>query len=90
MSAYACRAFRMEDILPWDYIQSGVSIEFLMRENKRAMAAQTTKNCRVECWQCGMECKDGRLAFTRKTCSCFIFICKYWYYFDFSNATKTP
>jgi len=59
MSAYACRTFRMEDILPWDYIQSGVSKEFLMRENKRAMAAQITKNCRVECWQCGMECKDG-------------------------------
>ncbi len=59
MPAYACRTFGRGEPLPWDYVQSGVSREFLQTEYQRALAAETTENCRVECRQCGLECEDG-------------------------------
>jgi radical SAM-linked protein len=59
MSAYAYRTFGFDEALPWDHVQSGVSKEFLWRENQRAMEEEITENCRVDCRQCGMECKDG-------------------------------
>jgi radical SAM-linked protein len=59
MSAYASRTFSMEEDLPWDHIQSGVAKDFLQQEYRRALAAETTKNCRVACEGCGMACSDG-------------------------------
>jgi radical SAM-linked protein len=58
-ASYACRAFNVEDELPWDQVQSGVTREFLQREYERALTAETTENCRVKCAQCGMECENG-------------------------------
>jgi radical SAM-linked protein len=58
-TSYACRAFGLDDVLPWDYIKSGVTREFLKREYRRARAAEITANCRVACEQCGIGCKDG-------------------------------
>jgi radical SAM family uncharacterized protein/radical SAM-linked protein len=59
MSAYASRTFALEEDLPWDHIQSGVTREFLEQEYRRALAAETTRNCRVACEGCGMACSDG-------------------------------
>jgi radical SAM-linked protein len=59
VSAYACRAFGLEDELPWDQVKSGVTKEFLKREYQRSVAAEITENCRVECERCGVGCKDG-------------------------------
>ncbi len=58
-AAYACRAFGLDEELPWDHVKSGVTKEFLKREYQRADAEEITQNCRVECEHCGMGCADG-------------------------------
>jgi len=59
MPDYACRTFKKEEPLPWEYVHSGISKEFFQTEYQRALAAETTENCRMECRQCGLKCKDG-------------------------------
>ena len=51
---YTQRARSTEEILPWSIIDSGVSDDFLMSENKRAMQAQITPDCRRGCEGCGI------------------------------------
>jgi radical SAM-linked protein len=58
-ASYACRTFGLDDELPWDHVKSGMTREFLTREYHRAVAAEITENCRVECVRCGIGCKDG-------------------------------
>lgn len=50
---YANRAFGLDEVLPWDVIDCGVSKEFLRRERDRAYAGVTTQNCREHCSGCG-------------------------------------
>ena len=57
---YANRRRPYEEVLPWDHLDYGVTKEFLIRENKKAYAAQTTLNCRQQCQGCGAACwKEG-------------------------------
>jgi len=42
-----------EEILPWDFIDIGVTKAFLLREYERAKNEQVTPNCRVQCSGCG-------------------------------------
>ncbi len=58
-ASYACRTFGLDDELPWDHVKSCVTKGFLKREYHRALAAEITENCRVECERCGIGCKDG-------------------------------
>ncbi len=50
---FANRAFGLDEILPWDVIDCGVTKEFLKRERAKAYAATTTPNCREQCAGCG-------------------------------------
>ncbi len=50
---YANRAFGLDEVLPWDIIDCGVTKEFLRRERDRAYAGNTTPNCREKCSGCG-------------------------------------
>ena len=50
---YANRAFSLDEILPWDIIDCGVTKDFLRRERDRAYAGNTTPNCREHCSGCG-------------------------------------
>lgn len=50
---YANRAFGLDEILPWDIIDCGVTKEFLLRERAKAYAENTTPNCREKCSGCG-------------------------------------
>ena len=50
---YANRAFGLDEVLPWDIIDCGVSKEFLRRERDRAYAENTTPHCREKCSGCG-------------------------------------
>ncbi len=46
-------------ILPWDFVNVGVSSEFLRAEYSRALAGQMTPDCaRADCSQCGV-CGNG-------------------------------
>lgn len=42
------------DPLPWDHISTGVKKEFLIREHQRALAEETTGDCRERCSGCGL------------------------------------
>ena len=50
---YANRAFGLDEVLPWDIIDCGVTKEFLLRERNKAYAENTTPNCREHCSGCG-------------------------------------
>ena len=50
---FANRQFGLDEILPWDIIDCGVSKEFFKREREKAYAAATTPNCREKCSGCG-------------------------------------
>ena len=50
---YANRKFGLDEILPWDIIDCGVTKEFLRRERDKAYAENTTPNCREHCSGCG-------------------------------------
>lgn len=51
---YTTRQRSYDEILPWDIIDSGISKNFLKREAEKALAAQTTRDCRYGCVGCGM------------------------------------
>ncbi len=50
---YANRAFGLDEVLPWDIIDCGVTKEFLRRERDKAYEENTTPNCREHCSGCG-------------------------------------
>ena len=50
---YANRAFGLDDVLPWDIIDCGVTKEFFKRERAKAYNENTTPNCREQCSGCG-------------------------------------
>ena len=50
---FANRACGLDEILPWDIIDCGVTKEFLLRERAKAYEAATTPNCREKCSGCG-------------------------------------
>ncbi|MBE6589694.1 MAG: TIGR03960 family B12-binding radical SAM protein [Ruminococcaceae bacterium] len=50
---YANRRFGLDEVLPWDIIDCGVSKEFFLREREKAYAEVTTPNCREQCSACG-------------------------------------
>ena len=50
---YTTRGFGLDEVLPWDIIDCGVTKEFLRRERDKAYAENTTPNCREKCSGCG-------------------------------------
>ena len=50
---YANRAFGLDEVLPWDIIDCGVTKEFLLRERAKAYEENTTPSCREHCSGCG-------------------------------------
>lgn len=53
---YACRNRTIDETLPWDFIDIGVTKAFLSDEKNKAYSGVTTKNCREECMACGAAC----------------------------------
>ena len=52
---YAYRRRDKDEILPWDFIDSGVTKEYLWREKQKADRAETTRDCRKGCNGCGLQ-----------------------------------
>ena len=60
MTFYTLRERSLDEILPWDFIDTGVSRRFLEREWQRAKEGAVTENCRQKCSACGaMKFKGG-------------------------------
>lgn len=52
---YARRDRKLDEILPWDFIDIGVSKEYLIKEYKKSLNEETTGDCRGQCRACGIE-----------------------------------
>ena len=63
---YNLRERDLDEILPWDFIDIGVSKEFLKREWKNALAEKVTPNCRMQCAGCGAMNFGGGVCFEGK------------------------
>ena len=60
---YTSRERDPKEILPWDFIDAGVTKEFLLREYERSKQAVVTPNCRSACAGCGARCYQGGVCF---------------------------
>ena len=60
---FTTRNYDLEETLPWDNIDIGVTKKFLQNEYKKAMTATTTPTCNKQCNGCGLNakgyCKDA-------------------------------
>ena len=46
---YAYRERPYDELLPWQFVDAGVSMAYLRRENEKAKRVETTKDCRHGC-----------------------------------------
>ncbi|MDO4965441.1 MAG: TIGR03960 family B12-binding radical SAM protein [Lachnospiraceae bacterium] len=53
LNFYTHRERSIDEILPWDFIDTGVTKAFLINEWKKAHEATVTKNCKMQCSGCG-------------------------------------
>ena len=60
---YTMRERDVEEVLPWDFIDVGVSKEFLKREWKTALGETVTPNCRMRCSGCGAKQFKGGVCY---------------------------
>ncbi len=63
---YANRRRELTELLPWDFIDVGVSRRFLEKERELAYAAATTPNCREQCSGCGASALLGGACFAER------------------------
>ena len=56
---YANRRRERDELLPWAFIDAGVTQQYLWRERERAMRAQITPDCRKGCQGCGLKRFEG-------------------------------
>lgn len=60
ISFYTTRTRAEDEIFPWDFIDTGVTREFLLREWHAAQRGEVTPNCRQQCAGCGaMQYRGG-------------------------------
>ncbi|MDP4178651.1 MAG: TIGR03960 family B12-binding radical SAM protein [Bacillota bacterium] len=59
---YVYRERSYDEILPWDFIDVGVSKEYLIKENEKAKEAVLTSDCREGCKNCNINLsfKEGK------------------------------
>ncbi len=60
---YTLRPRKTEELLPWDFIDAGVTKEFLIREWERAREEKVTPNCRMRCSGCGAKRYQGGVCY---------------------------
>lgn len=63
---YTTRERSLDEVLPWDFIDCGVTKSFLKKEYERAMAGVVTPNCRMQCNGCGAASFGGGVCFEDK------------------------
>lgn len=63
---YTTRTRQKDEIFPWDFIDCGVTKEFLYREYQRSLEEQVTRNCRAGCSGCGVAKYKGGVCVENK------------------------
>ncbi len=60
---YNTRERSLDEIFPWDFIDCGVTKEFLKREWLKALKEETSPNCKKQCQGCGANRFGGGICF---------------------------
>jgi radical SAM family uncharacterized protein len=63
---YTIRERDLDEVFPWDFINSGVTKEFLKREWQNAVSEKVTPNCRQHCTGCGAMSFKGGICYEGK------------------------
>ena len=63
---YTQRERSLDEILPWDFIDCGVTKEFLKREWEKAKREEVSANCKLKCQGCGAAKFGGGICFESK------------------------
>lgn len=63
---YTLRERDLDELFPWDFIDIGVTKEFLKKEWQRAMEGTVTPNCRMQCSGCGAARFGGGVCYEGK------------------------
>ena len=61
---YANRERKYDELLPWAFIDAGVTQDYLRIENERSKQALVTRDCRKGCNGCGLQREKG-------VCACY-------------------
>ncbi len=57
---YTTRGFGLDEVLPWDIIDCGVTKKYLLNERKKAYEGKTTPSCAENCNGCGANKLGGK------------------------------
>ncbi|MEY8337267.1 TIGR03960 family B12-binding radical SAM protein [Lachnospiraceae bacterium 62-35] len=63
---YTTRERSLDEVFPWDFIDAGISKEFLKQEWMEAAAERVTPNCRQKCSGCGALRFKGGVCYENK------------------------
>lgn len=63
---YTSRPRGLDEIFPWDFIDAGVTKEFLKREWLKAQAETVSENCKLKCQGCGAARFGGGICFEER------------------------
>ena len=63
MDFYTTRERSKEELLPWDFIDAGITKAFLWREYEKGQAENVTPNCRKGCAGCGAKVFHGGVCY---------------------------
>ena len=63
---YTTRERSLDVVFPWDFIDAGVTKDFLKREWANAQAETVTPNCRMRCSGCGVRKYGGGVCFEER------------------------
>ncbi|MGA2192303.1 MAG: TIGR03960 family B12-binding radical SAM protein [Nitrospirota bacterium] len=55
------KTFGLDDVLPWEHIDTGVSTEFLKKEYEKALSAAASPDCNTRCAACGLDCPREKI-----------------------------
>ncbi len=64
---YTTRERSLDELFPWDFIDCGVTKEFLKREWKKALKGIVSPNCRQQCQGCGANRFKGGVCYESKS-----------------------
>ena len=60
----------LEEVFPWDFIDAGVTKNFLKKEYLRAKEGVVTPNCKMKCSGCGAAIWKGGICYESKNEVC--------------------
>jgi len=51
---YAWRSRLLDEVLPWDHIDAGVTKKYLLEDYQASLRGGTRPDCREHCYACGI------------------------------------